>query len=450
MNVSVSELSPVERELRVEIPWETVSRAMEQRYGELRRSARPMRGFRPGKVPRWVLEQQFGPMVQAEVAGKLVSEALIKAIEERDLSPVATPTVDPGEIKNGQPFAFTARLEVRPDIKELAFDGLRVERPIREVTDADVTEQIERLREEAASVRPPVPARPARAGDVLVVSYEVRTPDKDEPQRKVDEQEVELGKGGLLEKVEEALIGVSPGDTKVVDVEFPDLSKPETEEKKQVSFHMTVKDVREKVLPEVDDEFAKDVSEHETLLELRLAVRKQLEKGIEEAAKGVVRDRVIDAFVDANPVAVPPSLVQSQSEQTQAELARMLQLDPDKSPFGEEQIGRITAQAERKVRAALLLGALADQEKLAVSDEDVDARLAELAEQSGQPLPKVRAEFGKGDRREHLRNAILHDRVVDLLLTRATIIDKAPEEEPSEDAEAPLDAAKDGATDEHA
>lgn len=451
MNVSVNEVSSVVRELQVEIPWETVSRALERRYSELQRSARPMRGFRPGKAPRWLLEQQFGPIVQAEVAKELVSEALLKAFQERDLSPVATPEVDPGELRPGQPFTFSVRAEVRPEITEIRYEGLEVVRPVREATDDEVNEQVGRLREDSAAVRAPVPPRPAQAGDVLTVGYEVRLPDKQEPERTVEDQEIELGKGALLEKVEEALLGTSPGDEKDVEVEFPDLSRPDEEVKRRVLFHLRVKDVREKVLPEMDDAWARDVSEHETLLALRLDLRRKIEDEIKQAAEGVVRDRVIDALVEANPIEVPPSLAESQARDTEMELGRLLQLDLEKSPLSEDQRGRISKQAERKVRAALLLSEVARREELEVDDARLERRIAEIAERSGQPIPKIKAELGRGDRLEHLRSSLLQEAVVDLLLSKANITDRADEKPTAGGPEGePPPESQDGAHDDHA
>jgi trigger factor len=450
VKVDVREVSSVQRELRFEIPWETVQSKMEVRYGEIRRQARPIRGFRKGKAPRWLLEQMFGPQVQAEVSQQLITDELAKVLIEGQYAPVATPEIEPEELRQGQPLAFVARIEVRPAVEDLRIEGLEIKRPVQEVTDAEVDQEVEKLREEAASLRSPEPARPAQKGDVLVVDYQVRKGEKEEPERSQEDQEVELGKGMLQDKVEQALLGANAGDIKVVPLELP--APPEGKEQEELFFHITIKDIREKVLPAVDDAFAKDVTgEHETLLALRLALRETLEKKAEAVVKNALKEQVLEALADANPIDVPPSLVEQQSQDVQAELARMLQMDLDKEPLGEEQTARIRKESERKVRIAFLLTAVAEQAHIEVTDDDVEQRLQEIAEATRQPLPKVKAQLSKQpEQQEQLRISLLEQRVVDHLLDKACIID-VPAGQGDEDAPAEAaDAAQETQTEESA
>lgn len=444
-NVDVTEVSPVVRELRFEIPWETLRSHLDRRYGELRRKARQIKGFRKGKAPRWLLEQMFGPQVHQEVSQTLVTEALTKAMVDHEIAPVATPELDYDGFEQGQPFSFTARIEVRPKLEEVTWEGVELERPIAEVTDAEVDAELEKLRNESAAVRVPEPARPAREGDVLVIDYEVRIEDKAEPERTREDMEIEIGKGLLLDQVEAALVGVEVGDEKVVPIELPEPSGGEEEQRQPLNFHIKVKEIREKILPEVDDEFAKDVSEHETLLELRLALREKLEKQAAAAADGKLKDNLLEALCDANTFEVPPSLVEQQFEETKAEVARMLQIDLDRNPLGEEQTTRMREQGERKVRAALLLTEISQSEELEVSDEDIEQRLGEIAEQTGQPLPKIKAQLGRDDNMEQLRLTMLQQRVVEHILSKANIKDvPLAQAEADEDSGAAEDAEAGG------
>lgn len=444
--VEVKELSPVLQELQLAIPWNMVEKSMNGRFNELRKKARPIKGFRKGKAPRWLLEQLYGPQVQAEVSQRLLTDALTQALIKNELAPVATPEIEPGPFNPGSPLEFTVRIEVRPKFTDIKYEGLELERPVEEVSNDDVDQEIERLREEAAAVITVEPPRPSKDGDVLVIDTKIFEPDNDEPERTTEDQEVEIGKGLLLEQVEEALVGVSVGETKTVTIDVPQ-APDDDKEPKHLDFHITVKEIKEKLLPALDDGFAKDVSEHETLLELRLGIRKDLEKRAASTADDVVKDKLLDALCDANPVEVPPSLVEQQLLETQQEVARMLQMDLERQPFSEEQTDRMKEQGERKVRAALLLTQIARDAEIEVSEEAVEERLGEIAEQTEQPLPKVKAQFGKGEMLEQLQMAMLQQHVVEHILSKATIVD-VPQEKDVETGEGEPDEAPQSSPDE--
>jgi trigger factor len=417
--VVVTEVSPVIREITLEIPWESVQSRLDAKFDEIRRRARPIKGFRRGKAPRWVLEQMYGPAIQAEISQQLFGEALAKAFTDHELSPVATPEVEAGHVDPGQPITLTVKCEVRPKLTEAKYQGLEVKRPIITVSDEDVNREVERLREEAASVRSPNPPRPARAGDVLVVDYAMFEKDAAEPAASRENQELELGKGSLLDEVEKALFDTGVGDVRDVEVGPPEHTR---------RVHITVKEIKEKVLPEVDDEFAKDVSEHETLLALRLALREGLEKKAVAYADNATRERLLEVLCDANAFEVPPSMVTEHVEMTQKQLAQILQRDLDKQPFAEEETSRIRAQEERKVRTGILLAHVAQAEKIDVTDEEIEERLRQIADESKQPLPKVKAQFAKDERLDQLRYGMLQQRVVDYLMSKATVVDVPAEE----------------------
>jgi trigger factor len=417
--VEVTEVSPVLREIKLEIPWESVRTRLDARFEEIKRRARPIKGFRKGKAPRWVLEQMYGPAIQAEVSQQIVSEVLAKAFMDHELAPVTTPEVEAGHMDPGQPLTLTVKCEVRPKLTGVTYQGLEVKRPVVTVKDEDVNAEVERLREEAASVRTPHPPRPARGGDVLVVDYEMFEKGSDKPAFNRADQELELGKGTLLDDVEKVLFDVNVGDERDAVVGPAE---------HQHRFHIKVKEIKEKVLPEVDDEFAKDVSEHETLLELRLALRAGLEKKAAGYADNQARERLLEALCDANPVEVPPSLVQEHVEMTQRQLAQLLQRDLAKMPFSDEETARIRTQEERKVRTGMLLAHVAQLEKIEVGDAEIEERLKQIAEETNQPLPKVKAQFAKEERLDQLRFGILQQRLIEYLMSKATVVDVPAEE----------------------
>ncbi len=426
MQSEVTEISPVLVEVKVEVPWDEVRKDMDAAYARTQQTAR-IKGFRPGKVPRSVVKQLFGAQVKHEALSSLVEKGLLAAMAQHNLEPVASPEVLPSPLTEGQPMSFTAKLEIRPRIAELETAGLEVARPSAEVPDADVDREIERLRLENATVAAPEPARPAQKGDLLVIDYVVSLDGAKREDMGATERPVELDGERLLPEFEAGLIGANVGDERTIDVKFQDDHGNEALRGQTAQFHVTIKELKERILPAIDDEFAKDCGDFQTLLELRLDVRKRLEESARRRAEGALRDLVVERLVDKNPIIVPPSMVKEEQKQMVHEFAQFLSMTGQTStPLSEEMHASMSSRAERKVRAALLLGELARRESLSVTPDELEKRLAEIAARTGKHIAKVRVDYA-GERREQLSAQILQDKLLDYLLSKATIVD-APAE----------------------
>jgi len=425
MRSEVEELSPVEVQVRIEVPWDRVKKDLDASYKEVAKHAR-VKGFRPGKAPAGVLRKLYGKRVRSEVAAHLVEEGVIKAVQEHHLHIVAQPQVDEApEVTDGEDLVFQAKMEVQPHIDEVTVDGLEIWRRDGEVPNEDVDREIEALREEHADVQVPDPPRPAREGDRVTIDYRLSVDGEDQPDAAATDRPADLGEGQLLPEVEAGLVGVAPGDEKDIEVQFDDDHRNPALRGKTGVFHVKVNEVQERLLPEVDDEFAKDVGDYETLLELRLDIRKRLEKQRQERIDAELKEQVIDRLVETNPVPIPPTLVRQQSQQMLQEvfqLAQMMGQMPDDSVFSG-----LTERAERRVRAGMVLGALAKQAGIEATDEDVEAKIREMAERSGKHVAKVKADF-QGERREQLESQVLEGKLMDYLLARATIREGEPPE----------------------
>jgi trigger factor len=422
MHSQVTDIDPVTIELQVEIPWDRVRRSLDEGFSKLRRSAH-VKGFRPGKAPRSVLERFFGHGLREQVVSALVEESIRAAVEQHELPVVSEPKLeDAPEIVEGQPLSFKVKFEVRPKITELQ-THLTLTRTSIHVTDADVDAEIERLREQHAIVRPVEENRPARKGDVLIVDYQVEVDGVPQPDRNHEDVSIELGDAALLPEIGEALLGSLVGETKEVRVhrqaDDPN-SKPTGA---NTLFRIKVKELREKILPDLDDEFAKDVGEYQTLLELRLAVRRRLEESAQARADDLLRQQVIEKLVDANPIPVPPSLVEQRMRVIALETRKFMAILGGHSPPIED----LRKLAERSVRWQLLVDEIARRESLTVSDEEVEARIREIAERFGHHLAKVRAEYS-GERRHSLEEDLRRTKVVQFLLGRATFSEPPPVE----------------------
>ncbi len=424
MQSEVSEISPVLMEVTVRVPWDRVQKDLDQTYRELGRSAR-VRGFRPGKVPRNVLQQVYGKRVDGEVMAQIVEAGLLAAVQQHALDIVAEPSVDAPALEKGKEYTFKAKVEVRPKVDEVDTSKLEIVRPSAEVDGAAIDQEIERLRREHAAVRVPEPMRPAVDGDELTIDYRVEIDGEDKPDMAAEGRPVELGADSLIPEFERALGGVVPGDTRDIEVAFADDHNREDLRGKKAVFRVHVKELREKLLPDVDDELAKDVGDYQTLLELRLKIREELETMAKRRAEAELKEALIDKLVDTNDVPAPPSMVQAEERRVLTELMQLFKMTGGGPGLDPSILGNIRERAERKVKAAILLGALARKQGFEVTPAEVESRLAEIAETSGKHIAKVRVEY-QGERAAALESQLLEEKLMDYLGREATDPGRSP------------------------
>ncbi len=417
MQSQISEISSVMVQVSVQVPWADVERAMEGSYSELGRTAK-VKGFRPGKVPRNVIKQLFGQRVKRDVLNNLIEAGLGKAVQEHQLTVVAVPPMESlPELKSGEPLAFTAKIEVRPKIDAVDIDDLQLVREKTAVTDAEVDEAIERLRQQNSELKAPEPARPSQEGDILTCDYRVSIEGQERPELAANDRPIDLA-GGLLPELKDALLGKSVGDKTSANVTFP-AEQGGDFAGKEGTFDLEIKEIKEKVLPALDDEFAKDL-EHASLEELKQKTRARLEETAKQNADNALREQVVDKVLEKNPIDVPPSLVAQQQQAMLQEYVRMIRMTGQRMDLGEDLMSTTKENAERRVRAALLLGAIARLNGIKVEGADVDKKLGEMAERSGKHVAKLRAEL-QGEQREILESQILEEKLLEYLLGRATI-----------------------------
>ncbi|MCA9581718.1 MAG: trigger factor [Myxococcales bacterium] len=438
MNSEINEISSVFVEVKVEIPWERVEKELDESFRQVGRRAK-VKGFRPGKVPPKVVRQVYGQQVRGEVANNLMEEGLMFAVRKHELPLVAQPHVHAPTLEDGKPLSFSAKLEVRPKIDKVTTEGLEVEIVGAEVEDGAVDQEIERIRQSHAEVHVPEPMRPAQDSDQLTIDYTVSIDGEPRPEMGATDRTVELGLGQLLEQFEKGLIGTSPGEEKDIEVSFEEEHEREDIRGKKATFHVKVKEVRERVLPDLDDEFAKDLGEYETLLELRLKVREQLEAVAKDRTDAELKEALIDKLIELNPIELPPSLVLQEERQMMYEFLSYMGMMGQQSPPTEDLQKGMHDRAERKVRAGLLLGAIARLEKLEIGEAEVDQKLQEISERTGKHIAKVKAEHA-GEKRAMIENQVLEEKLMEHLNSIAKVM-KGKGKEASPKAKAD-DAAK--------
>jgi trigger factor len=419
MQVTVEKLSPVLIELLVQLPADRVKTEIEKAYSTLARSAQ-VKGFRPGKVPRAVLAHLFSGRVYQDVAQRLVDETLDRAISEQQVQPLSQPAIAPTELKPEEGFSYKARFEVRPEIESVKWEGFEVKRPATQATDALIDAEIQRLRREHATLQAPAEERAAKAGDVATMTFRLDVGGK--PQGSADPQEIEteIGSGEVMTEIDDALVGMKPNDEKDVTITFSERHTNADLRGKEGVFHVVLKEIRERVYPEVDDEFAKDCGE-ENLEALRAALKTRIEKELKQKASDTVAEQLVLELCKANTIPVPPSLVEQQAQLTERELLQAARRQGQRFEATAEIKARVRADAEMKVRAGLLMAEIAREKQIQVTDADIEKGYTELAEQTGKNVAKVKAEYRDAKKREMLVGMILEDKILDLIETAANV-----------------------------
>jgi trigger factor len=420
MQVTVQQLSPVLVEFQVEVPANRVKTEVDKAYHELQKTAR-IRGFRQGKAPRDVLSHVFGERVLVDVSQRLVEDTLKQALSDKKIQPISQPAIEPQKISTGANFLYKARFEVRPDIASVKYDGFEVKRPSVEVKGEMVDAEIEKLRKAHATLAEPNPPRPAKKEDVLTISFTIDIAGKQVKDAGGEDIQVELGSGQLLSDLDEALIGTSLGDKKDVTTSFAaNHVRPDFRSKAAV-FHVTVKAIKERNLPKIDDDFAKDVGPFKALAELKSDLTKKIEKALKQHAEDAVAEQLVQKLNEANPIVCPPSLVEQQCRAMEQEIAQQLRRQGMKVPPRDELHERVHAESEMKVRAGLLMAEIAKASQMKVTEEDIEKGMAELADQLEQQVAKLKAEYRDPKKREMLIGMILEDKILDIIESKAKI-----------------------------
>jgi trigger factor len=421
MQVTVEKLSPVLVEFQVEVPATQVRSEVDKAYVALQRTAR-VKGFRPGKAPRQVLAHLFGGRVHADVAQRLVDATLNQALADRQVQPLSQPAIAPAELKPEEAFSYKARFEVRPDIEQVKWEGFEVKRPATAASDALIDAEVTRLRREHATLQTPEPERPAQKGDVATITFALDVEGAPQNEGKPQEIETEIGSGEVFKEIDDALVGLSAGAATDVEVVFSERHVNAAFRGKKGVFHITLKDVRERIYPEVDDEFAKDCGS-DTLEALRASLKEKLEKELKQKASDALAEQLVIELCKANPIPVPPSLVDQQAQMTERELLSDARKHGQRLDPTPDFRARVRADAEVKVRAGLLMAEIAKAKEVKVTEQDIEKGYHELAEQTGKNVAKVKAEYRDQKKREMLIGMILEDKILDLVEAASNVTD---------------------------
>jgi trigger factor len=434
LHVRVEELSPVVRRIQIDVPPERVTQVTENVYRRLGRTVK-LRGYRQGHVPRHVVEKYFADQVRSDVAREVVQTTFPEALDSVKLSPVAEPTVEPESLKPGEAFRYTARVEVRPDVKLGQYKGLEVSVKDATVAEKAVEDALEQLRESHSSLVPLEGRDTAETGDFGDVSYEFTVEGSDRPAQKRDGGLVKIEAGQFIDGHGEQLVGMKIGETREFSETFSDEHSPELAGK-TAQFKVTLSGLKKRELPALDDEFAKDARGVETLGELRQKLREELEKRANDAQRREKRDAILEALVEKNPIEVPPALVDHQATRIATNFVYSLmrqgmQID-ENSPIVQQLKNDALPRATTEVKTYFLLDAVAKAENFQVSADDLNKKLKEIADEEGQPLEKITARYRTPQALSGLMGLVQNERAMDLLEQESKVTIKPAEEKTAE------------------
>jgi trigger factor len=426
IRVTTHEESPVSLSLAVEVDAKRVDKAFERAYRELGRNVK-VKGFRPGKVPRGVLEKLYAPQIAEQIEQTLVSETIGEAIEQSGVQPVAEPAIEAGSpavLKTD--FNYTVRVEIKPKFELPSLEGLPAVKPLVDVAESEVDEQLEELRTRNAPAVEEPDGTSIENDHVVSIDFVGRVDGEAFEGGSGQGVELEIGSGSFIPGFEEQLVGAGSGDDVEVSVTFPEEYGNAELAGKDAVFACHVAAVKRKQLPELDDDFAKDLGDFETLEALKERVRGDLVAEQERESKRVLRKSLLDALVDRTDFVVPPGMVDRQLEQQiKAAHQRMQGQIPHEAIHQQIEQWREQwrDQSEREVREMLLMEAVVEDQKIEVSDEEVDARIAEMAEQQGVPADVLERAHGDEQLKRGLRGQLLDERALAFLEGKAKVAD---------------------------
>ena len=420
MKVNVESPSNTERRVEVFIPKEEVIGKLEEVFKELEREAK-IKGFRPGKAPRRVIEATYGSYIFEEVSSRLVSQSFEKALEEVSVIPISRPRIIKDKIERDKEFHYTAVFEVIPEFEVKEYIGIELKKQKREVKEEDVERVLNQLRERGAQAKPIGEDREVRTGDYLIIDYVGTLDGKPVKDLKAKDAQVIVGDKRLMAEFEDNLIGMKKGEEKEFEFTYPEDFQMKGVAGKTIKFTATVKEILEKILPELDDDFSKDLGE-ENLEGLKKKIREDLEKRVNKEFEDKLKGELIKVLLERNPIDVPPSLIENETLRLKREFALNLERHGLKLPvLNDEAGGNFRNRAEQNVKASIILGAIARKEGVQVDEDEVDNKLIEISKSAAVTFQKVREIYEKNNMIDSLKASLVEDKVLNFLIEKSDV-----------------------------
>lgn len=435
MKSQVDKLNGLSRKLNVEIPAEKVQQAFDKVYKAIQKKAN-IKGFRQGKAPLATIKSIYSQQVKSDVVNELVNEAYSAALEEHKMDPVGYPKISFNQIEEDKGFSFTAEFEVRPEVQVKNFENLNVMKEKLEIPEERITQILENIRNQQAEMVTVFEDRALTKGDVAELDFVGSVNGQPLPNGSAEGHQLEIGAKQFIEGFEEGMIGMKIGENRTLNLHFPEGYHEASLSGAPVTFDVKLKGIKKKSVPELSDELAKKVGPFENLDALKTQIRKDIEEGETKRILDEMRNRLVKALVEANPVEAPRSLVDQQKEALINDFkGRMQQQGMNEGDFTEYKQKwdkDFEESATFMVKSTFLLDELADKLQLRAKPSEIDEKISEYAKQTGIEMARLNEFYAKPERRSRLAFQVTEEKVVNYLVSKAKITEVAKEKLPKE------------------
>lgn len=422
MQVSVESAGGLQRKLTVAVPEDTIEQAVQTRLQNLTRTAK-IKGFRAGKVPLKVVKQHYGSQVRQEVLGEVIQSSFYEAVSREKLRPAGSPSISTQQVDSGQGLEYTATFEVYPEIKLADLTGTKIEKSVAEISDSDLDEMIETIRKQ--QIKWQVADKAAETGDQVTIDFKGVIDGEAFAGGTGQGMTVEIGKGRMIKGFEEGLTGLKVDDEKTLELTFPAEYHAKDLAGKDVQFEIKVKKVETAVLPEIDENFAKQLGVADGSIEkMRADVKNNMQRELDTRLKNSVKQAVMDKLLETNKIDVPEALIKEESQLLLKQMQNNLmqqgmqqnQLQMDASMFKE--------QAQRRVALGLIMSEIVKQCEIKADANKVRQYIEELAASYDKPDEVIKWYYGDKQRLAEVESVVMEEQIVDWVLDQVTVEDK--------------------------
>ncbi|HAG90633.1 MAG TPA: trigger factor [Bdellovibrionales bacterium] len=429
MKATLDKLDGLSRKLNVEVPTEKVNDAFGKVYKVLQKNAN-IKGFRKGKAPISAIKSMYQDRVHGDVAQELVQEGYSAALQEHDLNPIGYPQVNIEKLEEDHPFVFTAEFEIRPDVEVKKYEGLNIEREKLVISDEQIDQVLKNIQQNQAETAPVLEDRALQKDDIADIDFKGFIDGEPLQNGEAHGHQLQIGSGQFIPGFEEAIEGMKVSETRTINLKFPEEYHEKSLAGKPVNFEVKLNGIKKRVLPEIDDAFAKKVGDHESLQALKDAIREDIAESENKRIKEEERNSLLKALVEANPLDVPKSLVADQKQALENDFKNRL----GQQGFGDKEFAEYKSKwdadfqstAEFMVRSTFLLDKLSKDLEMSASEEDFENKMKEFSEQVGLDVNKVKEFYKEPQRKSQMMFQITEEKLIEHLISKSKVKEVEP------------------------